>query len=572
MNDNAASISVTDSSGQGNHGTTRRNTSDMAAIGVMGGALNFNGISDYITVPKERYLITEKNSFSIAGWFNLTKVNSIQNLITWKEPSSAVQFVITDGANNTGVWAASRWLMRVPRSFTPGTWYHIAWTRSADAWKIYINGIKIAEDIDNSSLGIPILDYHIGAEATAPSQFLSGLLDDVRIYKRALSEAEIKAISVGQAPVPGTTDRWDYRGRFANIDDLDKYGNGTYQVKVYYKDGTQDQTTTRFTIPGTTDSIPQPTKKPVLTSPKHNSITTSPVVFKWEACNDANAISVGLRLEKQDTGEYVDITPLVGSVNTDPIPFSEGMWQARIFCERWYDTNNPDNINISLGKYSESDYNFEIRGGILVARWKMDDKAADTLVADSSGNLRHGTARRNTADMAVNGIINGALSFNGINDYITIPKEYYLITERNDFTISAWFNLTKVNSIQNLITWKEPSSGVQFVITDGANNIGIWASSKWVMRLPRPFTAGTWYHIAWTRSGDTWNVYVNGVKEGTDVIDNSSLGIPILNYLIGAEATAPSQFFSGLLDGVRIYSMALKEAEIKTIYNDRSGI
>jgi len=51
MDDNASNPSVQDSSGIGNHGTARRNTSNLTTAGVTGTALNFNGTTDYVSVP-----------------------------------------------------------------------------------------------------------------------------------------------------------------------------------------------------------------------------------------------------------------------------------------------------------------------------------------------------------------------------------------------------------------------------------------------------------------------------------------------------------------------------------------
>jgi hypothetical protein len=271
-------------------------------------------------------------------------------------------------------------------------------------------------------------------------------------------------------------------------------------------------------------------------------------------------------------GESVDIKQPVDSTSSAPIVLSPAIWQAKLFYENWHDYNSTDNIAVKVSKFSESDYRFELLNNILAAHWKMNDNANNTAVLDSSGNGNHGTARHATSTMSVSGIIDKALSFNGINDYITIPKESGLITERNNFTIVGWFNLTKINSIQNFIAWKGPSSAVQFVITDGTNNAGIWACSKWLMKIGYPFTIGTWYHIAWSRNGDTWKVYINGNKKGSDIIDSCNLGTPTLNYYIGAEATKPSQFLSGLLDDVRIYNTALTETEIKTLYSEGAGI
>jgi len=572
MDDNAATTTVVDSSGKGNNGNAKRHTSTLTSPGIINSSLSFNGVNDYITIPKQSNLITGRNDFTIAGWYNLNDKSTIQNLIAWKEPFSAVQFAITDGLDNTGIWADSKWLMSISYSFTARNWHHITWTRSGNLWKVYINGTQIGPDIiDNYSFNMPILNYHIGAESTAPSQFLSGLLDDVRIYNRELSGTEVKSLYEGKSEY---AERWEYIAKFTNSNALTKYGDGMYTITVHHKDGRTNQTTAWFGVPNTSNVIPQPTQEPILTFPKHNRTTISPVIFTWEPFDDIKAKSIGLCLARMDSDEdyLINIDFPVTATGSDPISLNQGLWQAKLFCEHWYNCKNVHGIAVDVGKFSESDYIFGVSQQTsgtttLIAHWKMDDNAPTTVVVDSSGRGNHGNARSHTSALTAPGIINSSLSFNGAGDYIKISKERNLITGRNNFTIAGWYNLNNVSYIQNLIAWKEPFSAVQFAITDGLGNTGIWAGSKWLMNSPANFTTGTWHHIAWTRNGNIWKAYIDGAQIGTDVIDGYSLNIPTLDYHIGAEATAPSQFLSGLLDDVRIYNKALSLTEVKTIYS-----
>ncbi len=226
-------------------------------------------------------------------------------------------------------------------------------------------------------------------------------------------------------------------------------------------------------------------------------------------------------------------------------------------------------------KYLNSSTSLEVPDNLsdhLVGHWKMNDNSANATVADSSGRGNDGTAQQNTSVLSTAGKVNGGLTFNGTGDYVTIPRESNLITGTNDFTIAGWINPDAVDSITNLIAWQEPSSAVQFIITDGAGNTGIWADSKWLMRIANTFTPGLWYHIIWTRNSDTWKAYIDGSQIGSDVIDGASLGAPTLDYHIGAEATAPSQFFSGTMDNTMIFNTALSEEEIAVLYNGGQGL
>lgn len=66
MNDNAASTVVVDSQGYSN-GTAQQNTEDLTTTGIIGGALSFNGTSDYIDT-NDSFESVFQSDFSISFW------------------------------------------------------------------------------------------------------------------------------------------------------------------------------------------------------------------------------------------------------------------------------------------------------------------------------------------------------------------------------------------------------------------------------------------------------------------------------------------------------------------------
>jgi len=353
--------------------------------------------------------------------------------------------------------------------------------------------------IDSASLGTPTSNYHIGAEATVPSQFFGGKIDDMRIYNIALSASEVATLYAG--------------------------GGGSNQSPI--ADAGSDQTVT--------DTDENGSEQITLDGSNSSDMDGTIVSWVWSD-NLGDTIPNGQTPTAALTVGTHTITLTVtdndGATDTDTATIT---------------VNSP---TVSAG---------------LVAQWELDDGGGATA-ADSSG--QGNTATLINGPTWTTGIVGGALSFDGINDYVTIPKQSNLITGTNDFTIAAWFNLNDVSSIKNLICWKEPSSAIQFIITNGTGNTGIWADSKWLMRISYTITTDTWHHIAWARSGNTWKVYIDGSQiGGSDVIDSASLGTPTSNYHIGAEATVPSQFFGGKIDDMRIYNSALSQQEIVALYN-----
>jgi len=597
MDDDANDATVTDSSGKGNHGTARQNTSVLSTPGKFDSALTFNGSSDYIDCGNDSSLDITDN-ISISAWVRFDSLPNYQTIVAKRGAQAdndsnyalrtgslanqdEIEFYYRDGTN-WHVYTTSN------ANLTTGQWYHVVVTYTygtGTSIKCYVNGNVVSGNWTWGNGNTPTQNNTkpVTIGGLTSGERLNGAIDSLMIVDRMLSETEISTLYAGQQPVTSSGERWDYKGKFSTLDELDKYSDGTYTIKVYYKDGTQDRTTVRFGIPGATDSIPQPTNKPVLTSPKHNSVKTSPVTFRWEPCNDVNATSVSLHLENQDTGEYVDIKPPVGATSSDPIPLSGGMWQAQIFCESWYDTNNLDSIDISVGKYSESDYIFNVVGGSsgLVAHWKMDDNAANTTVTDSSGKGNHGTARRNTSVLSTPGKIDGALTFNGSSDYINCGNNSSLdIT--GSISISGWVRFDSLSSRYQTIVAKRGSetniisnyalrtgsilnqNQLEFYYYDGSN-WHIYSTSN------ANLTTGQWYHAVVTftfGTGTGIKCYLNNnLLSGSWTYGNGNSPVQTNTMPVTIGGLTDKERLHGVIDKVMIFNRTLSGTEISTLYN-----
>ena len=174
--------------------------------GKLQGAVNLDGINDYITVASNPNLAMGTGSFTIAGWINLDVVcgpswsDKICPIISTRGLSSTsmgdgywvglalshLWFQIGDGGANNGDFL-------VPFSFT-NSWHHIAAVRdrTANQFKLYIDGQLKGTDPDTlGDVGNSFVPY-IGQQYTF---FFDGKMDDLRIYNRALSPAEITALA-----------------------------------------------------------------------------------------------------------------------------------------------------------------------------------------------------------------------------------------------------------------------------------------------------------------------------------------------------------------------------------------
>ncbi len=123
-------------------------------------------------------------------------------------------------------WTGS--VLTSTRTMAGNTWYHIVATYDGSVKYLYINGIREPDSVNTSgSLGPNTYhrDFTLGSyDHTANGDyvnFFGGKMDDVRIYNRALSNAEIAAIY--EAGLDGH--EYTYEPMFTDIN------NGDYHLK-----------------------------------------------------------------------------------------------------------------------------------------------------------------------------------------------------------------------------------------------------------------------------------------------------------------------------------------------------
>ncbi|MBA7625405.1 hypothetical protein ES703_32835 [subsurface metagenome] len=156
---------------------------------------------------------------------------------------------------------------------------------------------------------------------------------------------------------------WEYFRERPDLAHLQDFGDGWYTIKVDYVGGGQGQTSVWFGKPDGINFIPQPTQEPYLTYPYHRSSVDSPVMFTWLWCWDQAATEIWMGLEKEETGEEMESSFNVSETSWGPVALTDGFWEAELaFAQYHYTPDNGDGIEVGVGKYSESDYEFAVGG------------------------------------------------------------------------------------------------------------------------------------------------------------------------------------------------------------------
>jgi len=188
--------------------------------GLFGKALSFDGEDDYVEVSNSESL-TVTDAVTVLAWINWAEVKDCMLLQKKNigQPDDDQEYSIipqkwgtlpTFGAHINGTLIDSGY--RLKDLINTGEWAQIGIVYAGDAIagtgnayvKFVVNGEVIATksapaSITNSG-GTLLIGEHTSGGATSPADgdfHFKGVIDEVRIYKRALSEGEIKALYKG---------------------------------------------------------------------------------------------------------------------------------------------------------------------------------------------------------------------------------------------------------------------------------------------------------------------------------------------------------------------------------------
>jgi hypothetical protein len=204
--DLVASVAVTDLTGtqagamHGGAGWT--NLGFPEAQFANGGALVLDGTSGYVTLPASG-LPNVSASKSIAFWFwQSAPINNLRKtMLAVSNPAQAVGLNIGLQAGVPSVWF---WGQLIGTAIvacdesSPAGWTHLAFVQQGITHRLYIDGTLV----DSVALPLPngpVTSFTLGGyvDAQGEHELWNGRLDDVRLYNRALTAAEIKALAAG---------------------------------------------------------------------------------------------------------------------------------------------------------------------------------------------------------------------------------------------------------------------------------------------------------------------------------------------------------------------------------------
>jgi hypothetical protein len=199
--DESSGATSADASGNGRMATMVGAT---FAPGVRGNAVSLNGTTGFVSLPTG--IVSTLTSFSICTWVNLTTSpprNRIWDFGTGttaymalKAMSAATPVTLEFAITTTGFPNAQK----IDAALPLGTWQHVCVTLAGGTGAMFVNGALAAQmaiTLNPSSLGVTTQDW-LGRSQFAADPLMNGLIDEFRIYNRALTSAEILQLFLQQ--------------------------------------------------------------------------------------------------------------------------------------------------------------------------------------------------------------------------------------------------------------------------------------------------------------------------------------------------------------------------------------
>lgn len=209
----------------------------------------------------------------------------------------------------------------------------------------------------------------------------------------------------------------------------------------------------------------------------------------------------------------------------------------------------------------------------LISWWSGDGNAND------SASANHGL-EINGANYALGGV-GETFSFDGIDDYLTIPDTTNL-NPTSAVSITSWVKLSNNNKYQIILSkfyanylngagddsyllGINPTGGIYWVVE---TLTGATLNDNQTNSSPVSIFNNKFHHVVGTYDGANMKIYFDGQLVQTLAASGDIQGSPATPVLIGggSNLNANDWFTNGQLDEVTLYNVALSESQISDLY------
>ncbi|GEM_PF-5156699 len=540
---------IKDSSENSNNGYNIRAT---YTDGKFGDALSFS--NNYIVIPDSSSL-KPKSAITLEAWIKPSQRNSWTKIISkdyradgsWNNPYASYALAASNDNGKPYFDLTTNGVISSVIANTAlenGKWYHVVGVYNGTNMSIYINGV-----LENTTAKSGDIDYHaqtsdisIGTRSpyTVSENFI-GSIDEVNIYNRALTPAEILSRNSSLASITGSvlTLHMDKPAAANPLEIKDAITISAWIYPTEFSDSIK-----RIVTKGAREdyAIRMQGKRLWLYFNKESQyyITRSDtdipankwshVVGVWNSTDQKPRIYVN-GIETGYTGQDSLTGPL--SSTGDLAVSSNGGEAFR---------GKIDELSI----YNRSLSLDEIKN--------LYESGFNTVVNSVSGNNGKSPATLKSTD----GKFNEALAFNRADNYIAVSHNNLDMT--TDLSISLW---VKLNQLKNQGFVMRSTNGYGLYMY-ASGKIGFGKIGVDEIQSNATLATDTWYYITAVHTGGVSKIYINGIEDNS----GTKADFSVLNsdVFIAGHPNDAGWVINGSLDELNVFGRSLTQDEITALY------
>ncbi len=454
--------------------------------------------------------------FTIASWVRLESFNTgqHQHIVSKREGAGSQRsynFYLIDnsGTQTMNLDTQTDGLSAgcgVTVSWTPSTatWYHVAVVKNGTSVKFYVNGVQQGgtQTCGSATVFNGTAQFQIGA-MTYASEYFDGLIDDVRVWSRALSDLEIAMLE-------------DTPELFTNGSSI----QGWWRLNNGYTDASGNGNT----VTGNNSPVFSATVPYINESFSGGGIQN--IQYTYDAVGNITTIkdNSGTMAAKIIGYTYDDLNRLVMASTTAA-------------------TSTP---------YLEV-YRYNMLGNLL---YKGNNVGTSTLIASNTHSLDLEGSSSQYASIA-----DGSQAGLDFADALTFSTWVKFETDPVGGDVAYIGKRLGSGNQRSYLLYQSGATTLTFESQTDGLAAGCAVSVTW-----NPTTA-TWYHVAVTKSGTSVSFYVNGSQQGsTQTCSNATIFNGTAPFQVGGW-TDGGFYTDGILDDTRVWSRSLSSGEISSLYS-----
>ena len=528
-------------------------------------ALRLDGSNDYVSIPHNASL-KPSTFITIEAWVYPTVTNGFYEIYRKEDSNDRHLFsfqssdILSFGLNVGGIYTE----LDVPITPTNyiNQWVHLAAVYDGSFKKIYRNGELIGTEARTGTIGTSGSNPAIIGSLGGSSEFFNGSIDELRIWNTARTQCELQTYMNAEITTTAS-------GLVANyhFNQGIPSANNSGVTTLNDATGTNNGTLMNFALTGTTSNWVAPGG--VANGFTTTTISNAIIGFKGDGNPIVHGTASTSTLNHTNFDGNATRTFVITNTGTTPLvigtPYFTGTAASRFSV-----TTLPSNTIAPVGTTSFVVLFSPTISGVQNATMNVSSNDCTTstfqfaIQADGSAS---------------------ALSFDGVNDNITLPNNASPWNIGNVFTIETWI---KPNSLANQLllysgygcidcpAWAlsiGPESTCAFsggtagrIVFMGTDK----TSTNAVVQSTAAPTLSVWTHVAVTGDGSTLKMYVNGVLQSTAAL---TFTIPNSTYRnIGGDPSIIGGcnyrlMYNGSLDEIRFWNRPLCQSEITNYMN-----